>query len=166
MATVQMVFSAHVVDDNGRSRSTQAYYSRADTATLADIINALEGFGSGVQNISDGLVDRLSASIIDTAWVPTAVNSGGAPIEQTGVLNFNATGSPRRWGLAIPAYSNQRLTGDRIDLGDADVALTIAVLTSGNYTNDHYQTLTTFADALVSFRRDRKQLQRASFERP
>src|ERR1035437_4243898 len=164
MALQQMVFSARLVDSNGRSRACHAYYSIDDGITVATLLGHLEGFGSGIQNISDGLVKSLSVSIADRAWVPTAVNNGGAPIEQTGVLNFNATGSPRRWGLAIPAISNHRLIGDHINLPNEDVAILIAILTGGNYTNDHGQALTTFADAIVSFRRDRKQLQRASFE--
>ena len=166
MATVQMVFSAHVVDKNGRSRSCHAYYQRADTTTLADLITALESFGVNIASMADGAVDRVSIRIEDTNWVPVSVQSGGAPIEQTALLNFVATGSTRRWALAVPAISNDLIVGDRINLTSSELEVILAEFVAGSFTNEVYQPLTAFADALVSFRRDRKQLQRASFERP
>ena len=162
MATIQMVFSAHVVDDNGRSRSCHAYQARADTTTLATLLASLESFGDNIANLSDGRVDRLSVHIADTNWTPEKLNSGGAPIEQTGLINFSATGTSKRWALAIPAFTNARLIGDRID--PTYVEFIAAALTSGNYTNDHGQLLSAWEDALLSIRRDRKQLQRASLQ--
>jgi len=40
----------------------------------------------------------------------------------------------------------------------------IAELTSGFFTNEVYQPLTSLADAFLSIRKDRKQLRRSSFE--
>jgi len=160
MATIQMVFSAHVVDDNGRTRSCHAYQARADTTTLATLIASLESFGDNIANLSDGKVDRLSLHIADVAWSPLKTNSGGAPIEQTGLINFSAAGTDKRWALAIPAFTNVRLIGDKPDPTYIDFIA--AALTSGTYTNDHGQVLSVWEDALLSIRRDRKQLQRAS----
>ena len=165
MATVKMVFSARLVDANGRNRSCHAYYQRPDTDTLAQLITALEAFGDDLGAMTDASITRLSASVEDTSYAHAG--TGNAPIEQTGVLNFTATGpAPRRWGWAIPAFTNTKLTGDFINLTDADTEVVITELTSGNFTNEVYQPLTSLADAFLSFRRDRKQLQRSSFETP
>ena len=162
MPTIQMVFSAHVVDDNGRTRSCHAYYQRPDTTTLAALIASLESFGDNIANLSDGRVDRLSLHIADVAWTPEKLNSGGAPIEQTGLINFSAAGTSKRWALAIPAFTNVRLIGDRPD--PTYIEFIGAELTTGEYTNDHGQVLHLWEDALLSIRRDRKQLQRASLQ--
>ena len=162
MATIQMVFSAHVVDDNGRTRSCHSYYARPDTDTLAATISALESFGDHIANLSDGRVDRVSAHIADIAWTPEKINNGGAPIEQTGLINFSATGTSKRWALAIPAFTNVRLIGDTPD--PTYIEFIAAALTSGNYTNDHGQPLSVWDDAFLSIRKDRKQLQRASLQ--
>ena len=162
MATIQMVFSAHVVDDNGRTRSCHAYGVRADTTTLADLLTALENFGTHIANLSDGSVDRVSVHIADVAWTPEKLNSGGASIEQTGLINFSAAGTTKRWALAIPAFTNVRLIGSRPD--PTYIELIAAELTAGKYANDHGQLLSAWLDAFISIRKDRKQLQRSSFE--
>jgi|ERR1039458_2051270 hypothetical protein len=162
MALQQMVFSARLVDANGRSRACHAYYEISDTITVATLLGHLEGFASDIAGVTDAAITRLSLSVEDPTY--STANSGTAPIEQTGLLNFLTTGSTRRWSLAIPALKNSKLIGDRINLADGAVTTLINDFTGGAFTNDHYQALTTFADALVSFRRDRKQLQRSSFE--
>lgn len=164
MAIRQMVFSARLVDTKGQTRSCRAYYSRDDSITVAALVTALEGFASDIGALTDAGITRLSLSLDDVGF-STAVTAGGADIEQTGLLNFIATGPvARRWALAIPAFTNSKLSGDRIILTDAGTEVVIAELTSGNFTNDHYQALTSLADAFLAFRRDRKQLQRSSFE--
>jgi len=162
VATIQMVFSAHVVDDSGRSRSCHAYVARSDTTTLASLIASLESFGDNIANLSDGRVDRITLHVVDTAWTPEKLNTGGAPIEQTGLINFSATGTSKRWALAIPAFTNIRLIGNRPD--PTYIEFIAAALTSGNYTNDHGQPLDTWLDAFLSIRKDRKQLQRSSLQ--
>jgi len=162
MATIQMVFSARLVDVNGRARACTAYYSRADTTTLAQLITALEGFAADVIGMTDAGIKNLSATIEDAGYITDSI--GDSPIEQTGVLNFYNTVNNRRWGFAIPALGSRVLVGDRINLLDADVELVLAEFTAGSFTNDHAQPLSALADAFVSFRKDRKQLQRSSLE--
>jgi len=94
-------------------------------------------------------------------------------IEQTGLLGFSATGSPRRYTLAIPSISDDVavMTADRVILTVDDpinILVTHLLNPAGNMTfngcNEHNQTLTALIDASTSFRRKRRQLQRSSFE--
>jgi len=163
MAIRQMVFSARLVDGMGQSRSCHAYYAHDDSETVATLVGSLESYAADLEAMTDATITRLSLSLDDVSFSGT-VKTGGAPIEQTGVLNFTATGSAKRWGWAIPAFSNAKLTGDRINLTDADTEVVIAELTSGFFTNEVYQPLTSLADAFLSIRKDRKQLRRSSFE--
>jgi hypothetical protein len=158
-----MVFSARLVDGNGRSRATQAYYEIDDSITLGTLLGHLSAWGADIKAVSDATLTQVSLSAIDKTFTVTP-KTGGAPIEQTGLLNFIATGSTRRWALAIPAFSNSKMVGDRIDLTNGAVTTLLGDMTGGAFTNDHYQAITTFAGALVSFRKKRKQLQRSSFE--
>jgi len=166
MAVLQMIFSARLTDAKGQSRPCRAYYNAQDNLTLANLIVLLEGFAADIGALTDAGIERLSVTISDVGF-STPATPGGAAIEQTGMLNFNATGPvARRWALAIPAFSNARIIGDRINLTDVDTEVVIAEFTNTNYTNDHYQQITSLADAFLSFHRDRKQLQRSSFETP
>jgi len=165
-----MVFSARLMDINGRTRSCRAYYAIDDGITVNTLMGHLEGFANAIQGLSSAGIQRLSISIEDNGLgdfssIPRAP-SGNEPIEQTGVFNFNAVGPvPRRWGLAIPGFTNTVLIDGRIDLGDPAIVDMIADIGTGSaFTNEHYQPLGTLADAFLSFRRDRKQLQRSSFE--
>jgi hypothetical protein len=159
-----MVFSARLVDSTGHSRACHAYYAIDDAISVATLIGRLETFADDIAAVSDAGITRLSLSIDDQEYSRSAT-PGGAPIEQIGLLNFAATGSARRWAQAIPAFSNSKIVGSRINLSDGAVSALIDDWTSGNFTNDHSQEIVGFADALVSFRKERKQLQRASFER-
>jgi hypothetical protein len=100
-----------------------------------------------------------------------AAAAAGSRVEQTGVLGFLATGSDKRYSAAIPALSNGAtvLNGDRIVLTVTDpIGLLIKILTTVgtvlSWCNEHYQLIQKFVDALVSYRKKRKQLQRSSFE--
>jgi hypothetical protein len=165
MATARMTFSARLVDTGGHSRATHAYYEIDAGISVLTLLGHLEGFAADLIGVTAAGVARLSVTIDDFGYVTEPLND--TPIEQTGLFNFNATGPvARRWGLAVPALNNDVLIGNRIDLANVDVAALITDFSGGEFTNDHYQGLTTLADAFISFRKDRKQRQRASFERP
>jgi hypothetical protein len=72
------------------------------------------------------------------------------------------------WAQAVPALKDAAISGGHINLADADVIAYQAVIpgtiTLGEYANSSFQTLTAFVDCFLSFRKRRKQLDRASRE--
>jgi len=173
MANQAVQFSITFQDGLGTERATQAYLQFPETLTLNDVWLAFNQWYQSMAGLSDAHVSAGLIRVIPTLTPLSSPDQARSRVEQTGVLNFLATGSDKRWGMAIPGLSPNVMTGDRIDLGNSGVINLLQVMTGAinsgtavSFTNSHNQPLTTFADALVSFRRDRKQLQRASFERP
>lgn len=180
--TLPVRMSVTVKDDWGIEASSFIYANVDPSMTLAQLETALSDLVTDFDACTDGQITRNDVVIVPALpggikGAPVAAGSGGARIEQTGLLNFTSTGTTKRWGFAIPGISNGAsvLDGDRI-LGlttatSADpVGVLIALITTAQsliaYANDHQQQISAIKDALISFRKRRKQLQRSSFEVP
>jgi len=172
MALVPVRVSATLVDEWGIEASTAMFALADDTKTLAATDIELGNWLVAVDAMSDGYIKEARLTLFPTlpGGIKTTATAGGR-VEQTGLLGFHASGSQKRYSAAIPALSNGGtvLSGDRIVLTAADPAanLIFILTTIGtvlHWTNEHYQQIVDFVDALVSFRKKRKQLQRSSFE--
>lgn len=166
---IPFVASATLVDSWGIEASAPAYGLADGAQTLASVVAAANEYFAALDGASDAMIRRTRIEIVPA--LPTGVKTAaaaGAKVEQTGLFNFDAAGTSKRYALAVPAISDGEMVGDRLTLGAGGIAVLIAVLTTV-YTalvwcNDHSQEITKFVDALVSFRKKRKQLQRSSFE--
>jgi hypothetical protein len=170
MAQVPVEVSASIVDAWGIPASTVMYASADNTKTLADLETEMGSWVTALDNATDGVIKQARVTLFPA--LPGGVKAAaGSRVEQTGVLGFLATGSDKRYSAAIPALSNGAtvLNGDRIVLTVTDpIGLLIKILTTVgtvlSWCNEHYQLIQKFVDALVSYRKKRKQLQRSSFE--
>ena len=170
MARQPIVVSATIVDSWGTEASAPVYALADDTKTLAAIVAEANSYFVALDGATDGFIRRVRLTIEPA--VPTGVKTAavgtGAKVEQTGLLNFSASGTTKRYGFAIPAVSDGALVADRLTLGsgaiDTLTTLLLAVGTALEWANDHSQQILTLVDALVSFRKKRKQLQRSSLE--
>ena len=172
MALKPVRVSATIVDEWGIEASTAMYANADDTATIAAMDVELGSWLVALDALTDGYIKDARLTVFPTlpGGIKTAAVAGGR-VEQTGLLGFLATGSQKRYSASIPALANGGtvLSGDRIVLTAADPAanLIFILTTIGtvlHWTNEHYQQIVDFVDALVSFRKKRKQLQRSSFE--
>jgi hypothetical protein len=176
--TTPVEFSATVVDEWGIEASTPFYAVVDPAMTVTQLAAQLAQLITTLDTATDGYIRRNAITILPAlpGGIKTAA-SAGSRVEQTGIINFGSVGatvtsaSTKRWGATIPALSNGAtvLSGDRIVLTGADpVGLLVTLLTTVGtlivWANAHQQQLTAFKDALVSFRKRRKQLQRSSFE--
>lgn len=172
MARQPIVVSATVVDSWGTEASAPAYALADDTKTLAQVVTEAQAYFVALDGVTDGFIRRTRITIepLLPDGIKTAAIGTGAKVEQTGLLNFSASGTTKRYGLAIPAVSDGVLTADRLTLGtgaiDTLTTLLLAVGTALEWANDHSQQILALVDALVSFRKKRKQLQRSSIETP
>ena len=172
MAQVLVRTSVTVRDEWGTEASSAFYAQAADTNTLAALATEVATFVEAFDDMTDGVV--LSNRVTLFPALPTGMKTSpvaGSRVEQTGLLGFSATGSSKGYSGAIPALSNDPtvLTTDRIVLfATAPAGGLIFILTTIGtvlaWCNEHGQQITAFIDALVSFRKKRKQLQRSSFE--
>jgi hypothetical protein len=172
MALVPVVVSATVADEWGITASSPFYANADDSKTIAALVTEMSDMITALDGTTDGVIKGVSLSIKPA--LPGGIKTGaasGSRVEQTGLLGFKATGTSKRYSAAIPAVSNGGtvLSGDRIVLTALDpVGVLITILTTVgtvlHWCNEHSQQIVSFLDALVAFRKKRKQLQRASFE--
>jgi hypothetical protein len=70
--------------------------------------------------------------------------------------------------MAIPSVKDSAISAGKLNLADASIAALVTLITTATgtqaFANTANQALTTFADALLSFRKRRKQLSKSSFE--
>lgn len=172
MAEIPVRVSATIVDEWGIEASTVFYAQADDSKTIADLGTEISSFLVGLDGVTDGELRAARITILPAlpGGIKTAAATGSR-VEQTGLLGFSVTGAAKRYSAAIPAISNGGtvLSGDRIVLTGVDpVGVLIAILTTVGtvlkWVNEHNQQIQDFIDALVSFRKKRKQLQRSSFE--
>jgi hypothetical protein len=172
--TVPVTFSVTVIDHEGVEASAP-YYALADpTKTIANMLADWQATALLIDGVTAGQI--LRGKITVGADIGAFVTAGGksAPIagslvEHTGVFNYSNAVTGRRFGLTVPALSQTKVVSGKIDLADAAVAALIAGLKGaiaiGHWVNTAEQSLVALVDALVSFRKRRRQLER-SFERP
>jgi hypothetical protein len=168
MANIPLHFSARIVDGLGTEATTTAYLSPADTTTLADLVTSLGTWLTNVDAVTDGLIRdtriEIKPGLPGGLKTATGATFQASRVEQTGTLNFSVAGSTRKDGVVIPAISNSAIVSGKLDLTNAAIQALITLLTNGNYTNPYNQVIVGLLDAILSFRKKRKQLQRSSFE--
>jgi len=172
MAQVPVRVSATIVDEWGIEASTAMYATADDTQTLAGLDTEVNAWVTALDNATDGVIKQSRVTIFPA--LPGGIKAAaasGSRVEQTGELGFLAAGSSKRYSAAIPALSNGAtvLAADRIVLTVSDpIGILIKLLTTVgtvlSWCNEHYQLIQKFVDALVAYRKKRKQLQRSSFE--
>lgn len=160
-------FSLTVLDELG-TEGSDTYYAMLDpTQTIASLVAAWTSLAGVVDPVTGGQILRGSISILMPEFNPGKTISGSR-VEQTGVFNFLNGTTTRRYGQPIIALNNSVVVAGKINLADAGVAALITFLTTAltvaRWVNEAQQPLTTLRDALISFRKRRKQLSRSSYE--
>lgn len=165
MATVEGVISTQVTDSRTEVTSYDQPVEFADTATVAALINAAQGFGASVDTITDGQITKLRVCI--TVPLPSGIKTApvaGADNEKTGLATWDVTGSVNKYGLDTPAIPNSLLSGNQIITGTGNYASFISLLQSTTFFtfSDRYgNPLAKVARAFLTFRKHRRALRRA-----
>ena len=170
LANVTGHYSATIVDGLGTKAPAVAYFNLVDTTTLATLKTDLDAWATALDATTDGVIEsvRINISPALTSGLGTMSDKGAAftasRVEQTAVINFGNTVTPHKSGFAIPAIKAAAITAGKLVLTDTDVAALISLLDGGSFTNQAAQVLSGVIDAILSFRKRRKQLSRTSFE--
>jgi hypothetical protein len=168
-------FSLGIRDGLG-TEASNTYYAEVDgsATSTAALLTTWGQLAQAVDAVVDGQIVRGSVSVIADPAVVTGpilktAPAAGSRVEQTAVLNFSNTISPHRFGEAIPALADGNISGGKVNLTPGQpVPLLVTFLTTASATlawaNNNQQTLVGLIDAILSFRKRRKQLSRSSFE--
>ena len=173
MPSIAIQLSATIRDAWGIEQSVQAYGLLDGTTTLDSLYLPFDKWITDLDAISAGQVTKGRLLIYPA--MPTGIKSSpdaDSRVEQTGLFGFSVTGSDKRYTAAIPAIAASALIGDRIDL-QSGAGFTIwddwgnqngVGMFGLSFTNEYGQEIIICIDALVSFRKMRRQMRRSSFE--
>lgn len=162
MPNVPIQFSLSLQDYLGVRGSTTFNANLVDTTTLAALATQLQALETAVDGVTGAAVIAGRATIIPALVGGLGAAVVGADLEKTMLINFAQAGVSHKWGIDIPGVDPGVLTGGRIDLTDTAVAALITAL-SGNYTSATLQLLGVVRDAAITFRKRKRELDRATF---
>jgi hypothetical protein len=151
-------------------KATAPVYVKADTTnTLDEIALYAVDYAQTADLVTGAVIDGVEVRlIVNPSGLKTTPVSGDR-VEQTGLFNLKADTEPnRRDGYDLPAIRDSVLAGDRIDLSNSAVAALVTFLhTAAGLiipVTPWGIVLSVLADAVLTFRKHRKQLTRSSFE--
>lgn len=159
MATLEVQYRGTVVDGIDVHGELVSYLGLPDTATLAQTSSALGVWAAAMDGCIDGAFTSVSAVIVPSLpgglKAATGTTWAASRISQTGIIDFSATGTSRRYGQALVSFSNAAITNGQFDLTNAAVQALISLLLNptGFFTNPDIQSLEAALDALLSFRK-------------
>lgn len=174
MAYTQLAnFSLTVVDELGTEAADTFYASLDVTQPISALTTAWNSLAQTIDAVTAGQITKGHVQILMN---PAAVSGpslktspvAGSRVEQTGIFNFSNAVTTHRWGGIVPALNSTKIVSGKINLVDTAVAALITflttVLTVAQWVTNNQQQLTALRDALISFRKRRKQLSRSSIE--
>jgi len=168
--TQYALFSYSLIDELGtRTSVTQPAMVDPTTGTPAALKTAWLGLGADIDAVSGAQITGGSVAIVyQPAGGWKATPAAGSRVEQTALFNFINATSKYKWGLDVPSFLNSKISSGKVNLADSAVTALInfilTAFTGGEFANTSTFPLTALADALLSFRKRRKQLARTSFE--
>jgi hypothetical protein len=171
MANTQYaLFSYSMIDELGTKTSMNVpAMIDPTTGTPAALKTEWLALGGQLDDLVGAQILSGSVAVVlkpDPGW--KTVPASGSRVEQTGLFNFANATSKYKFGVDIPSIVNTAISGGKIDLTTSIVTDVITSLltafTGGVFTNTSQYPLSALADALLSFRKRRKQLSRTSFE--
>jgi hypothetical protein len=170
MANVKAQFSFTVQDELGTKASLALYALVDDTTTTADLATQWQTLATALTAVTDSKVISGNASIV---LAPTASQAGkpaaGNRVEQNALFGYLVTASGRRFSIATPGWKDSLIDGGTVVLTGAAATWTAALTgalgdATGDMTSNDFLALGALQDALLVFRKHRRQLARSSYE--
>jgi hypothetical protein len=150
-----------VQDALGLRSANPIYFEITDSQTIAQALSEASTYAGLVNAVTDGVVARVSLSL-DVAALPSAGSKplSTARVSNVAVFDYIAAATRRIWGQVVPAIAQSKLSGNRINNADSDVAALIGFTagTAAPYqaTDPDSQALTDFKDSFLGVRKHRR----------
>ena len=164
---------ATILDGLNVVGQTSVYALIDPTATFADILGTMNTWLADLDACTDGQI--LSAEVEVLPALPDGLKTAPVStsrIEQTGLLNFSASGTTHLNGITVPALSDGAtvIVAGRPVLTTGAPLHTLAALLAGGgtasleWTSAWSQAFVAFVSGLITFRPSNGQLARQTFE--
>jgi len=167
MAEVPGLISATIVDAYGIAAQVAVNVEVDDTKTVAQLATDMLAYATSIAPLSQGVITKVDFKIVEETGVDPSTATGD--VEKGALFNFaNATDS-YAYGVWIPDVNPTILNANGlVDLTNVDVTNFITFLTTAGtvitYVTKGIRALTALIDALISFRKHRKPLERKTKE--
>lgn len=168
MANYPANLSASLLDANGTRVSAFFHAQIPDTVTVAQLKSYNDTWLGNLDPVTGSQIVRSSVKLVLPFSGLKSSPSSNDRNEQTGLFNFYDTAELNRYGVDIPGILNSLLLqpGDLIDISASVVSNLIGFLTSAGANGElpdsgFGNNLVALADAILTFRKRRKQLLRA-----
>ena len=167
MALVNAVLSAEYQDSYGIASTTNASATVDDTKTVAQMITDVIDWENTVSGLTQA--SEIKSTIRLTAHQNSDPTPGTGDIEKGSLFNFNNASDGYAQGYWIPDVNPSILTSTGlIDLTNTNVTDFITFMTTAHtaitIVTKGVRALTALRDALISFRKHRKPLERKTKE--
>jgi len=140
-----------------------------DTKTIAQALTEATNYASKADGISDSQITKVTFKC--NAPLPSgskATPASTAENERTGLANFAQVGSTYKFGIDLPSIKDAAIVNGKIDLTNVDWQAWINALilagTALSVETTGLHLLSSFLDALLTFRKHRRAESRRSFE--
>jgi hypothetical protein len=171
--TLPVRLMARIVDELAIEARSYAYALIDPSSSFTSVLAFLTSWLTDLDACTDGQI--VEGTITAVPALPGGLKGGaeaGSRVEQTGLLNFLATGTSHVWAETVPALSNEPtvISAGKIVLtpGNPVPVFSGLMLTGSSileYTNNQGQVLASFKNCSISFREYNRQLATASYER-
>lgn len=167
MALTQFIRVSATILDALNVQAIATCYAEVDPS---DSVTSIIAFYNSWLGYLDAVIDGqiINAAITVLPGLPGGLKSSPVSTSRcmnTGIINFTATGSPNRWGFAIPAISSSGTVqsgGKLIITGGSPInnlyTFLLATSTTLEWSNSSAQLLATFCGSSLSTRKYRVQL--------
>jgi hypothetical protein len=155
---MQVQYIGNIVDGLTIPARVVSPLALPDTATLAQAASALGVWASAVDACIDGAFEQvycvLTPPLPGGLKMPTGATFTKSDVTLTGNIQFSATGTTQRFGLALPSFTRGAITSGRFDLTNTNVVALLNLLLNptGFFTNWSQQSLEATLDAWLAFR--------------
>jgi len=167
MAEIPCTASFDFVDAYGITATTLLNIEVDNTKTLTQIDTDLASLAADLAALSQGVLTRVTfREVIDVGADPT---TAVGDVEKGALFNFGNASDSYATGIWVPDVNPSILNGSGlVDLANADVTTFITAMTTAataiTVVTKGVRALTGLIDALISFRKRRKPLERKTKE--
>lgn len=162
------ILSYTIQDAEGVETSHSIYVNGPSSGLLSDLQAYAAAYATVLDGVTDGVIVRGRIDVPMSGLSGLKTTAGPNDVEKTGLFNFGNSSTRYKIPVDVPAIAQAVITAGRIDLSNANVAAWITFLETASSTisavSKFLAVLQNVVDALLTFRKHRKQLIRRSFE--
>ena len=116
------IFSYTILDDDGNERAVPIYCTLLGTLTITQIQALSVAISAILDDVTDGKILKGSLTLsLDLDAGIKATPATGSNVQESGLIAFEASGTPYTWSIDIPAFIQAAFAGKAIDLSNSAV---------------------------------------------